>query len=212
MASSSTPHLKLYRHPLSGHCHRVELFLSLLGVPVELCEVDLLRGAQKTPEFLRLNAFGQVPVLDDAGTIVADSNAILIYLATKYGAERWLPRDALGAASVQRWLSVAAGPLASGPAAARLINLFRLKQDRSEPEARAHALLQVMESELGQRAFLAGADPTLADLAAYTYVAHAPEGNVALDAYPRVRAWLSRIETLPGFTPMPSTPIGLRVA
>lgn len=212
MQTPSTPALKLYRHALSGHCHRVELFLSLLGVPVELCDVDLLRGAQKAPDFLRLNAFGQVPVLDDAGTIVADSNAILIYLATKYGAERWLPRDPLGAASVQRWLSVAAGQLASGPGAARLINLFRLKQDRAEPEARAHALLQIMESELAQRAFLAGSEATLADLAAYTYVAHAPEGNVALDAYPRVCAWLARVEALPGFIPMSSTPIGLRVA
>ncbi|MFX4462445.1 glutathione S-transferase family protein, partial [Acinetobacter baumannii] len=78
-------------------------------------------------EFLALNPFGQVPVLDDDGTIIADSNAILVYLATKFGRTDWLPQDAKGAATVQRWLSVAAGDLAFGAAAARLITVFGAK-------------------------------------------------------------------------------------
>ncbi|MGY2498201.1 glutathione S-transferase family protein, partial [Klebsiella pneumoniae] len=87
-----------------------------------MVEVDLGSGAHKTAEFLALNPFGQVPVLDDDGTIIADSNAILVYLATKFGRTDWLPQDAKGAATVQRWLSVAAGDLAFGAAAARLIS------------------------------------------------------------------------------------------
>ncbi|HEX6242299.1 MAG TPA: glutathione S-transferase family protein [Polyangiales bacterium] len=209
MADATQPPLKLYRHPLSGHCHRVELFLSLLGVPVQLCEVDLVRGAQKAPDFLALNAFGQVPVLDDAGTIVADSNAILVYLALKYDAERWWPRDPAAAAAVQRWLSVTAGPVVQGPGQARLINLFRLKQDPSEVIARAHGLLAVMEAELTSRPFLTGTAPSLADIAAYAYIAHAPEGGVSLADYPHVRAWLARVEALPAFVPMQRTPVGL---
>jgi glutathione S-transferase len=75
--------------------------------------------------------------------------------------------------------------------------------------ARAHALLQVMESELATRPFLAGSEPTLADIANYTYTAHAPEGNVSLQPYPQVRAWLGRIEALPGFVAMARSPVGL---
>src|SRR5262245_23882378 len=109
--------MKLYYHPLSGHAHRARLFLSLIGVPHELVEVDLAGGAHKAPAFLKLNSFGQVPVLDDNGTIVSDSNAIMVYLAKKHRRSDWLPEDPAGAASVQRWLSVAAGQIAYGPAA-----------------------------------------------------------------------------------------------
>jgi len=212
MASKPAQPIKLYRHPLSGHSHRVELFLSLLELPFELHEVDLLKGAQKAPAFLVLNPFGQVPVIDDGGSVVADSNAILIYLATKYGDESWLPREALGAAQVQRWLSVAAGQIASGPGSARLINLFRLSQDPAEPIARAHALFAVIERELAQRPYLVGERPTIADIAGYSYIAHAPEGGVALGDYPALRAWLARIEALPGFVPMQRSKIGLNAA
>lgn len=201
--------LKLYRHPLSGHSHRVQLFLSLLGLPVELVDVDLRGGAHKRPPFLALNAFGQVPVIDDAGTIVADSNAILVYLARKYGGEAWLPADPFGAAAVQRWLSAAAGPIAYGPAAARLITVFGARFDANEVIARAHALLTIMDGELARRDFLAGERPTVADVACYTYIAHAPEGNVSLADYGHVRAWLARVEALPGFVPMQASPVGL---
>ena len=119
--------MKLYHHPLSGHAHRARLFLSLLGVPHEAVEVDLKAGAHKRPEFLALNPFGQVPVLDDEGTVVPDANAILVYVARKLGRTDWLPQDAAGEAAVQRWLSVAAGELAYGPAAARLITVFGAK-------------------------------------------------------------------------------------
>ena len=99
--------MKLYSHPISGHVHRVRLFLSLLGLEHEVVHVDIRKGENKAPAFLALNSFGQLPVLDDGGVVVSDSNAILVYLAKREGRTDWLPEDAAGAAAVQRWLSVA---------------------------------------------------------------------------------------------------------
>jgi glutathione S-transferase len=202
--------IKLYSFHLSGHSHRVALFLSLLDLPFESVEVDLTAGVHKTEAFVRLNVFGQVPVIDDGGVVVPDSNAILVYLASRYDEDgRWLPRDPVGAAAVQRWLSVAAGPLASGPSAARVIALYAMKRDPQEAIARAHDLFAVMERVLAAMPFLTGSTPTIADLACYTYVAHAPEGGVSLERYDAVRGWLRRIEALPRFRPMAATRIGL---
>jgi glutathione S-transferase len=201
--------MKLYYHPLSGHSHRARLFLSLLGQPVKLIEVDLMSGAHKKPEFLKLNPFGQVPVLDDNGTVVPDSNAIMVYLATKLGRSDWLPEDPVGVAAVQRWLSVAAGVVAFGPAAARLITVFGAKFSPEEVTARAHMLLARLEAHLSGRDWLVGEQPTIADVAIYSYVSKAPEGNVDLSDYPNVTAFLRRIEALPGFVPFVETRVGL---
>jgi glutathione S-transferase len=201
--------MKLYYHPLSGHAHRAHLFASLLGLQHEVVEVDLKAGAHKQPEFLAMNPFGQVPVLDDNGTIVSDSNAILVYLAKKAGKTEWLPEDAVSAAAVQRWLSVAAGELAYGPAAARLITVFGAKFSPEEVIGRAHTLLGRLEDQLAGREWLVGGRPTIADVALYSYVARAPEGNVDLSGYPNVRAFLRRLEALPGFAPFVETPVGL---
>ena len=83
--------IKLYNFPRSGHAHRVELMLSLLELPTELIFVDLAKGEHKQANFLKINSFGQVPAIDDQGVVLADSNAILVYLAQKYGNGRWLP-------------------------------------------------------------------------------------------------------------------------
>lgn len=204
--------MKLYHHPMSGHAHRARLFVSLLGLPHELVEVDLMAGAHKTPEFLALNPFGQVPVLDDDGVVVSDSNAILVYLAKKAGRSDWLPEDAQGAAAVQRWLSVAAGEVAYGPAAARMVTLFGAKHNAQEVIGRAHSLLKTLDRQLSGRDWLVGDRPTIADVAIYSYVARAPEGNVDLSGYPAVNAFLRRVEALPGFVPFVQTPAGLTAA
>lgn len=196
--------LKLYRFRLSGHSHRVELFLSLLGVAFEMSEVELGKGSHKTPEFLALNPFGQVPVLVDGGLVLADSNAILIYLAMMYDSQRrWYPTQPDQAAAVQRWLSVAAGPLLLGPAFARLVGIFNARHDLARAHATARQLFEVMDSYLRSgRGFFVGARPTIADVALYTYTAHAPEGHISLDPYPAIQAWLQAMESLPGFTPI----------
>lgn len=201
--------IKLYRHPISGHCHRIELFLSLLDLPVELIDVDLMKKAQKAPAFLAMNPFGQVPVIQDGETTLADANAILVYLASKYAPDTWLPQDPAQAAQVQRWLSVAAGLLAFGPAAARVAVLFNAPINTEEAIGRANKLFAVMELSLQTTPFLTGATPTLADIANYSYVARAPEGNISLQPYPHLCAWLARIEALPRFVPMMASAVGL---
>lgn len=204
--------MKLYQHPLSGHAHRVRLFCGLLGLDVDLIELDLAKGAHKSADYLKLNRFGQVPLLDDDGVLVPDSNAVLVYLAKKLGRTDWLPEDPVGAAAVQRWLSVAAGQIAFGPAAARLITLFGAKLDPDEVIGRAHAILKILDAELQGRDWIAASHPTIADVALYSYVARAPEGNVDLAPYAHVTAWLARIEALPGFVPFQKSPIGLNAA
>ena len=208
VAKPSQP-ITLYGFPLSGHAHRVALFLSLLGLPHEQITVDLPNGAQKQPDFLALNPFGQVPVIDDGGTVIADSNAILVYLATRYADESWLPHDPVLNAQVQRWLSVAAGPIFTGPCAARLVTVFGAPLDHGRAKEIAAGLFAVMEPHLATRTFLVGARPTIADVAAYSYIAHAPEGDVSLAPYPHIRNWLARIEALPGFVAMPASKAGL---
>jgi len=201
--------MKLYHHPLSGHAHRARLFLSLIGQPVELVEVDLARRAHKQPEFLKLNAFGQVPVLVDGDVAVADSNAILVYLSKKFGKTDWLPETPAQAAAVQRWLSVAAGDIAFGPAAARMVTVFGAPLDAEAAIARAHVVLKRMDDALAAGPWIAGPQPTIADVALYSYTARAPEGCVDLQGYPHVRQWLARVEALPGFVEFQRTPVGL---
>jgi len=203
-------HIKLYRYPLSGHSHRAQLFLSLLNLEAELIDVDLATGEHKQEPFLTLNRFGQVPVLEDGDIVITDSNAILVYLAGRYDAvNTWLPADPVAAAQVQQFLSVAAGQLAHGPASARLVNVFGAALDHAQLITSSHDLLQLLEDHLQAGEWLVGENPTIADIANYTYIAHAPEGDVALDDYPALRAWLRRVEALPGFVPMQSTAVGL---
>src|SRR5262249_44620803 len=158
----------------SGHSHRARLFLSLIGAPVEIVPIELKTGEHKKPEFLKLNRFGQLPVLEDDGTVVADSNAILVYLAKKLDRSDWLPEDPKGAAAVQRWLSVAAGQIAYGPAAARLVTLFGAKLDAEDAIARAHAILGLIDAELADSGWIAAGQPTIADIALYSYITAAP--------------------------------------
>ncbi len=204
--------MKLYFHPLSGHAHRARLFLSLIKADFDLVEVDLAKGAHKAPEFLKLNRFGQVPVLEDDGLVIADSNAILVYLAKKFGRTDWLPETPAAAAAVQRWLSVAAGQIAFGPAAARLITVFGAGFNADEVIGRAVAVLTAIDAELAGRTWIAADGPTIADVALYSYIDRAPEGNVDLGAFANVRRWLGQIEALPGFVPFQKTAVGLEAA
>ena len=145
--------------------------------------------------------------------MVADSNAILTYLALRYAPAHWMPRVPLHAARVQQWLSQAAGALSRGAATARAINVFHLSRDSQAAVQEAHWLFARVEAALADSGapWLAGTGlPTIADIAMYTYTAHAPEGGVSLDAYPALRDWLLRVEALPRFVAMPVSAVGLR--
>ena len=204
--------IRFYRFPLSGHSHRVELFLALLGLPVEPIDVDLINQAQKRPDFLAKNPMGQVPVIEDGNAgepvVLADSNAILVYLASRYDAAgHWLPREALAQARIQQWLSRAAGELAFGSAEARVIKLFGRNYDYARAKSLAGRLYAVMEAHLARHRFLAAEHPTIADVALYSYTVCAPEGGVSLEPYPNIRAWLRGIEALPNFVAMPKSAV-----
>ncbi|WP_298850323.1 glutathione S-transferase family protein [uncultured Ruegeria sp.] len=200
--------IRIHRHPLSGHSHRVELFAKLGGINHELVDVDLLAGEHKKEPFLSLNPAGQVPVIEDGETAIADSNAILVYLARKYAPD-WLPTDPVREAEVQKFLSLAAGDIAHGPAAARLITVFGAQLDAERAKTVAKSAFDRLEAHLNGRDWLVGTSPTIADVAIYSYTAHAPEGNVSLGDYPNIRALLARVGALPGFVPMQSTKVGL---
>lgn len=210
-----SPHKPILLHgfPLSGHSHRAELMLRLLGLPFDFHQIDLAGSEQRGEAFLKLNPFGTVPVIEDDGIVIADSCAILVYLATKYDPEgAWLPRDAKGAAEVQRWLSVAQGPVFNGPCCARLVNVFGMDFDHARATAVAERLFVTLDGVVDGRTFFVGERPTIADVALYSYIAHAPEGGVALTPHPHLTAWLRRVEALPGFAPMPATKAGLLAA
>ncbi len=200
--------IRIHRHALSGHSHRVELFASLAGIKYQLIDVDLVNGEHKKESFLALNPAGQVPVVEDGDNVIADSNAILVYLARQY-APQWLPEDPVQEAEVQKFLSIAAGEIANGPAAARLVNVFGANLDTQRAHAVAQVAFERLEQHLNGRKWLVGNTPSIADVAIYSYTAHAPEGNVSLDSYPNVRALLARIEGLPGFVHMQTTKVGL---
>ncbi len=200
--------VRIHHFPKSGHAHRALVFAKLAGIAHEAVFVDLAAGAHKSPEFLEMNPNGQVPVLEDGDVVVSDSNAILVYLARQYAPD-WMPTDAVGEAAVQRWLTLAAGEIAFGSAAARLITVFGAPLDVDFAAVTAAKAMQKLEKGLEGRDWLVGDRPTIADVAAYSYTAHAPEGNVSLDPYPNVRAWIARFEALDGFEPMPATAVGL---
>jgi glutathione S-transferase len=195
----------LHGTPLSGHAHRVELLLLALSLPYRF--VDAPAAVRRSDAFRALNPLQQIPVLQDGELTLSDSNAILVYLAKRYDAEgRWLPEDAVAAAQVQRWLSIAAGEVMHGPGTARLVAQFGVEDDPARAGRIATKLLGFMEEHLRGRSALVGDHPTIADLACFSYVAHAPEGGVSLEPYPAVRAWIAGIEALPFFKAMPVSP------
>lgn len=195
--------IKLYRMAVSGHCHRVELMLSLLGLPYELAEVNLLKGEHQRAEHLALNPLGQVPVIVDGSTVLSDSSAILMYLVQRYApGSAWMPQDPVGQAQQQRWFSLAAGLLAPGVAAPRFAALIGRPVSEAA-QAIGLRLLAFMEGELqGRDWLLAGNAPTLADIAMVSYISQAPIGGLPLEAHPHVAAWVARMEALPGYVPL----------
>ncbi|WP_158782963.1 glutathione S-transferase family protein [Pantoea sp. BAV 3049] len=198
--------LTLYGSELSGHAHRVRLLLSMLKLEAEWVEAGA--DVRKREDFMALNPLGQIPVLVDNGTVIADSNAILIWLAKRYAPDSgWLPQELLKEVQVHQWLAKAAGEIRYGVASARLIRQFNAPENYDSAVNVAGKFLPQFEAHLAGRQWLVGDRATLADLACYAYVACAPEGGIALRAYPAVKSWLQRVEALPGFIALPALPL-----
>ena len=194
--------LKLYDLDRSGNCYKVRLLMSMLGLEYERMHTDSTAGETQTAEFKRLNPRGQIPVLVDGETVIWDSMAILVYLARRYGDERWLPTDALGEARVMQWLAVSENELLYGLARARVTVLFKRPFDLSQCHNDARPGLEAMEQRLTTDFWLAAEHPTIADVACYPYVSLAEVGQFSLEPYPAVRTWLQRFEGLPGWLAM----------
>jgi len=198
--------IKLYDFPLSGHAHRVRLMLSLLHLEYETVHVKLDQDEHLDKAYKKINPFQQVPVLDDNGFIIRDSVAILCYLANEYGPQ-WYAEDSKSIARIQEWLAIATKEIAAAPARARLVNVFGAKLDHKTLITQSHKLLNTINKHLENRQWLALDKVSIADIAAYTYIAHAPEGDVSLLPYHHINSWLTRIEKLPGFIAMDKSSI-----
>ncbi len=194
--------MKLYDLEPSGNCYKVRLFCALAQVPIDLVPVDFMAGEHKTAEFLAMNPLGELPILDDGGYILRDSQAILVYLASKYGGEAWLPKDPAHAAKVMQWLSTAANNVQHGPGDARLVDLFGYKLDKATAVANSNHILPIFEAHLGKNQWLEMGRVTIADCACFPYIGLSDQGGVSLESYPNIRAWIGRIKALPNYIAM----------
>ena len=198
--------LKLYAMQSSGNCYKVRLLLAKLGLPFTLVDVDLLRGENRTPEFLMKNPEGRVPLLElPGGRFLAESGAILAYLAE---GSPLLPEERFARAEVLRWMFFEQHSHEPAIAAAR----FWLKLVRGGRELRTHdidrwleegyAALGVMDRHLQRRPFFIDGTMTIADIALYAHTHVAHEGDFDLAAFPAVRGWLARVAGEPGHIDM----------
>ncbi|MBI4693289.1 MAG: glutathione S-transferase [Gammaproteobacteria bacterium] len=195
--------IDLYEFPLSGNCHKVRLMLSLIGLDYRSIVVRGGEREHKTEAFLALNPLGQVPVLVDDAIAVRDSQAILVYLARRYGGSAWWPDEPAEIAAVVPWLFTAANEIARGPNAARQHRKFGRVLDYDAALAISAQVLALIEARLRARTWLALDGPSIADVACYPYLALAPEGEIDLAPYPALRRWLVRVQDLPGYLGMP---------
>jgi len=195
--------MKLYDLELSGNCYKVRLFLALIQKEYELVSVDFLSGAHRNSPLSELNPFLEIPILTDGDLILRDSQAILVYLARKYGGEGWMPTEPQSMAQVVEWLMVAENEIARGPNDARLHDKFGYKLDHELAVERSTRILDLLEARLTGRNWLALERPTIADIACFPYVALGHEGRVPVGNRSNVSAWIGRIKALSGFVSMP---------
>lgn len=195
----------LYDFDLSGNAYKVRLLLSLLAVDYAKQSVNLLKAEQKGAKYLKINAFGQVPVFEDGGLRLRNSVAILIYIGGKYDPVRgWWPADPASQGLVSQWLATAGQELASVGAARRA----KIAQDQTELpklQERVGAVLKIIDAHLHGRNWLELDRPTIGDIAVFASAARAEESGVPLAPYPNLQAWIERVKSLPGFVPFPSS-------
>ncbi|MBQ4850388.1 glutathione S-transferase family protein [Pseudoalteromonas sp. MMG012] len=196
--------IKLYGHPLSGHTHKVSLFLSILQLEYEFEIVDLKAKQHQSDAFLKLNAFGQVPVLKHAERVICDSSAILVYLAKVFdNSGIWYPSSPVKQAMIHRLLAVSSGPLVMGPAMLRGIKQLNKPGDYEQAIVVTTQLYQGLERLLHSHDWLACSTPTIADIALYSYIKLAEGASDINGKFPSILNWQSKVESLPGFMAVP---------
>ena len=189
--------ITLYDMPLALNCYKVRLLLSLLGVEYRREPIDLLEGEHKTPEFLAINPFGQLPVLREGENVLRDSQAILVWVARKYGNDSWIPSDP---DEENAWLSAAAYEIRLGPYDARLAKLFPwLCVNADTVRERSDVALGLFNDRLTNRDWIALDHPTVADVAAFPAISQCGDGDISLDGYVAIETWVARFRALPRF-------------
>lgn len=191
--------ITLYNCPPSGNCYKIRLFAALTGIDLNISDIDLPTGEHKQAWFSKLNPWQQVPVLKVGDVVIWDAQAILVYLAKAYRKDGWFPTHAADQGKVMQWLSVAANEIQHGPASARLVKLFGYPLRYHDAVKASERVLGVVDGHLSANQWLASDRPTIADCAAYPYLALAPQGDIALDPYPSLRRWIADVEALPGY-------------
>jgi len=201
--------LRLHDYLDSGNGYKVRLLLTQLGIPFTLIEIDILKGESRTPEFLRKNPNGRIPVLElENGRFLAESNAILFYLAEGFP---FLPTDRYERAQVLQWMFFEQYSHEPNIATSRFWrkHLGITDERRAALEQKrtlGYAALDVMEKHLADRSFFVGNSYTVADIALYAYTHVAHEGGFELSTYPHIRAWLERVRTQPRYMPITQRP------
>ena len=198
--------MMLYQIHASANCYRVRLMLGLLGLQAELIEVDHDRGELESAAFRALNPFAEVPVLADGEVRLRDSQAILVYLARRYGPDHWLPINPGDLARIQQWLSFAANEIQNGPRLARGIVLFGRSGDLPDALRKTRRAIGLLDAHLSDREWLETAETTIADIGCYPYVSKAADAGVDMSTYPSLRKWLLRVEHLDGFSLLDTNP------
>ena len=204
--------LRLHDNHLSGNGYKPRLLLAHLGQAYERIEVDILKARTRTPEFLARNPNGRIPVLElEDGTCLAESNAILFYLAE---GSAFLPTDRLARALTLQWMFFEQYSHEPCIAVARhwLQHIEMTEAQRAQlPDRQAggRAALAVMEHHLGESDWFGGDAMNIADFALYAYTHVAGEGGFELGDYPAVSAWLERVAAQPGHVPMNPAPEGV---
>jgi glutathione S-transferase len=201
--------LTLYDYLDSGNGYKIRLLLALLQRPYHWVELDILSGATRAPEFLAKNPNGRIPTLQiEDGTCLAESNAILWYLAE---GTRFIPGELLGRAQVLQWMFFEQYSHEPYVATPRFIekHLPADSPRRGELATRleqGRAALAVMDAHLATRQFWVAERYTIADIALYAYTHVAHEGGHDLRPYPHLRAWLERVAAQPGHVPLTRRP------
>jgi glutathione S-transferase len=199
---------RLYDYLPSGNGYKVRLVMRQLGLAYELVELDIKRGATRTPEFLARNPNGRIPLLEMPGRgYLAESHAIIWYLAE---GSPLVPQDRLERARMWQWMCFEQYNLEPNIGTARfwIASLGKteaeLGEKLEEKRRNGNAALAVLEQGLAGRDFLVGGGYSLADIALYAYTHVAPEGGFPLDSYPAIRAWCGRVAAQPGHVPITS--------
>lgn len=202
--------ITLFDHPRSGNCHKVRLLLSILRIPYESRFVEVLKGVNHEPWFVAINPLRQVPALTDGGYTIQDSQAVLTYLAGRYGPD-WISREPEELARIVEWLSFAANEIGGSLQPARLFYILGEEFDIAKLHEKGRRALAHLDAVLAERPWLAVDRPTIADLACFPYVGLSREGRLPLDEYRNVLGWIDRIVALDGYVTMeglPPVPVG----